>query len=114
MNVIRFEARRRLPPALPLPAPQWGMPARDFAAVRPPRPARRWSINGDFTTLAPTGVARYAREVTLALDALVAERHPHADNLALDLVVPRAIGNSMPLGSIPVRLVHEFNKRRRA
>lgn len=112
MNVIRFEARRRLPPALPLPAPQWGMPARDFAAVRPPRPARRWSINGDFTTLAPTGVARYAREVTLALDALVAERHPLADNLALDLVVPRPIGNSLPLGSIPVRLVPEFNKPR--
>ncbi|RUZ32584.1 glycosyltransferase family 1 protein, partial [Mesorhizobium sp. M7A.F.Ca.CA.001.15.1.1] len=45
-----------------------GHPAAVCADREAPR--RRWTINGDFTTLRPTGVARYAREVTLALDAL--------------------------------------------
>src|SRR6185437_4511825 len=50
---------------------------------------RRWTINGDFVNLNPNGVARYAREVTLALDALIAEGHPLARGLVLDLVAPR-------------------------
>src|SRR5918995_7454797 len=50
---------------------------------------RSWTINGDFVTLKPTGVARYAREVTQALDALVAENHPLAAGLELNLLVPR-------------------------
>ena len=43
------------------------MPAKQ----NPPRICR-WTINGDFVALAPNGVARYAREVTRALDNLVA------------------------------------------
>ncbi|MDN5928466.1 MAG: glycosyltransferase family 4 protein [Hyphomicrobiales bacterium] len=73
---------------------------------------RRWSINGDFTTLRPTGVARYARETTLALDALLAEGHPLAKGLALELLVPRPIDDPLALRAIPVRLVPEYSRPR--
>lgn len=85
------------------------LPANDGHASPAPR---RWTINGDFTTLAPTGVARYAREVTLALDALVAARHPLAEGLALDLVVPRAPAEALPLAAIGMRTVPEFDRPR--
>ena len=46
---------------------------RDEAGALERTAARRvWAINGDFLTLQPTGVARYAREVTTQLDALSA------------------------------------------
>ena len=54
-------------------------------------PRRNWAINGDFVTLQPTGVARYAREVTAQLDALIAEGHPLTRGLDLELVVPRDV-----------------------
>lgn len=73
---------------------------------------RRWSINGDFTTLRPTGVARYARETTLALDALLAEGHPLTDGLALELLVPRPIDEPLPLRALRVRLVPEYSRPR--
>jgi glycosyltransferase involved in cell wall biosynthesis len=73
---------------------------------------RRWSINGDFTTLRPTGVARYARETTLALDALLAEGHPLADGLALELLVPRPVDEPLPLRALRVRLVPEYSRPR--
>ncbi len=73
---------------------------------------RRWTINGDFTTLRPTGVARYAREVTMALDALILEGHPLGRDLDIDLVVPRPLSESLPLDVIPVRLVPEFSRPR--
>jgi glycosyltransferase involved in cell wall biosynthesis len=73
---------------------------------------RRWTINGDFVTLQPTGVARYAREVTLALDALVSGGHPLTRDLDLDLVAPRLGSYPLPLNAIPIRLVPEFNKPR--
>jgi glycosyltransferase involved in cell wall biosynthesis len=73
---------------------------------------RRWTVNGDFVALQPTGVPRYAREVTLALDALVAEGHPLTRNLDIDLVAPRQPVESLPLGAIRVRVVPEFNKPR--
>lgn len=75
------------------------------------KPVRRhWTINGDFLTLRPTGVARYAREVTLQLDALVAERHPLTRGLDLELIVPRRLDFS--LAAIPTRLVPEFRHPR--
>jgi hypothetical protein len=37
---------------------------------------RVWTINGDFVSLRPTGVARYAWEVTLAPDSLLAAKLP--------------------------------------
>jgi glycosyltransferase involved in cell wall biosynthesis len=70
---------------------------------------RQWSINGDFTTLRPTGVARYARETTLALDALLTERHPLSEGLALELLVPGPVEDPLPLNTISVRLVPEYH-----
>ncbi|WP_246252148.1 glycosyltransferase family 4 protein [Allomesorhizobium camelthorni] len=73
---------------------------------------RRWTINGDFTSLRPTGVARYAREVTMALDALISEGHPLGRDLEIDLVVPRPLSEPLRLDNIPVRIVPEFNRPR--
>ena len=66
-------------------------------------PGRRWTINGDFVALQPTGVARYAREVTLALDALVAEGHPLTRGLEIDLVTPGPGRQPLPLAAIAIR-----------
>lgn len=73
---------------------------------------RRWTINGDFTTLRPTGVARYAREVTMALDALISDGHPLGRDLEIDLVMPRSLSEPLCLDSITVRVVPEFNSPR--
>lgn len=76
-----------------------------------PTGRREWTINGDFVSLSPNGVARYAREVTCALDALMAEQHPLTANLDLELLVPRAL--SLPdLKKIKVRLLPEFSRPR--
>jgi glycosyltransferase involved in cell wall biosynthesis len=77
------------------------------------RPAalRKWTINGDFVAIEPTGVARYANEVTRALDALLCAQHPLARDLELDIVVPRQ-PDSLRLRSIPTRVVPEFGKPR--
>src|SRR5687767_10280900 len=72
---------------------------------------RSWSINGDFVTLQPTGVARYAREVTLALDALVAEGHTLVAGLDLTLLAPRQ-PQDLPLRSIPTRVIPEMDRPR--
>jgi glycosyltransferase involved in cell wall biosynthesis len=74
--------------------------------------SRVWTINGDFLTLQPTGVARYAREVTLALDALIASEHPLTRGLALDLVAPRQACEPLTLEAIPMRFVAEFRRPR--
>lgn len=72
---------------------------------------RFWTINGDFIGLRPNGVARYAREVTQALDALIAEEHPLTKDLDVTLVAPHEPEN-FPLKAISVRVVTEFNKPR--
>ena len=72
---------------------------------------REWTVNGDFTALRPTGVARYAREVTLALDALIAQGHPLAEGLRVRLVVPRR-PEGLPLRAIAVEVVPEFRSPR--
>jgi glycosyltransferase involved in cell wall biosynthesis len=95
-------------------APAAGAAASSIARISPERRAgrrkRRWAINGDFLTLRPTGVARYAREVTTQLDALIAEGHPLARDLDLELIIPREV--STPFAHIPTRLVREFNHPR--
>lgn len=75
-----------------------------------PRRVRRWSINGDFVTLNPNGVARYAREVTEALDGLLAQGHPLARDLELDVVVPRPV--DLGLHVISTRVVAEYDRPR--
>lgn len=73
--------------------------------------ARIWTLNGDFVGLKPTGVPRYAREVSLALDALIGENHPLTEGLSIDLVAPRA-PDDLPLRHIPIRVVPEYSKPR--
>lgn len=74
--------------------------------------SRFWTINGDFLGLQPTGVARYAREVTAALDGLVAEGHPLTRGLDLRIVAPKPAREPFALASIPVTIVPEFDKPR--
>ena len=69
-------------------------------------PVRHWAINGDYVALRQTGVARYAREVTSQLDALIAEHHPLTRGLHLELIVPRQ--SETGLTHISTRLVREF------
>lgn len=71
---------------------------------------RRWNINGDFVTLSPFGVARYAREVTLALDALMAEGHPSTHGLDVQLISPRPA--HLPLRAIRTLVVPEYRQPR--
>lgn len=72
---------------------------------------RAWALNGDFITLRPTGVARYAREVTLAMDRLLSEGHGAAEGLDLRLIAPRE-PRDLPLSHIKLRVVPEFDRPR--
>jgi glycosyltransferase involved in cell wall biosynthesis len=72
---------------------------------------RVWTINGDFVSLRPTGVARYAREVTLALDSLIAAKHPLTAGLELNILAPRS-PTELPLATIPVKVLAEFRRPR--
>jgi glycosyltransferase involved in cell wall biosynthesis len=73
---------------------------------------RPWTINGDFTALGLGGVGRYGREVTLALDRLVAEGHPLARELELTLVVPAVPRHSLDLRAIRLEVLPEFRRPR--
>jgi glycosyltransferase involved in cell wall biosynthesis len=64
---------------------------------------RHWTINGRFLTQPVTGVQRYAREITSALDRLLTERHPWARDLSIDIVCPPGAKHDLPLRRITVR-----------
>ena len=72
---------------------------------------RIWALNGDFVALRPTGVARYAREVTLAMDALIGEGHPAAAGLDMTLIAPRET-DTLKLQNIQLRILPEFERPR--
>ncbi|MDX7950247.1 glycosyltransferase family 1 protein [Lichenihabitans sp. Uapishka_5] len=61
---------------------------------------RHWSINGRFLTQPATGVQRYAAEIVRALDALLAQGHPLATDLSIDLVTPPGCRRRLPLMAI--------------
>jgi len=73
---------------------------------------RRWTINGDFLGLAPNGVKRYAREITLALDGLMKDRHELTKDLEIELISPVPPREDVSLDRIGFRFVKEFNKPR--
>jgi glycosyltransferase involved in cell wall biosynthesis len=73
--------------------------------------ARLWTINGDFVGLKPTGVPRYAREVTFAIDSLIGEGHPLTDDLVIEMVAPRE-PDGWTLHNIPIKIVPEYNRPR--
>jgi glycosyltransferase involved in cell wall biosynthesis len=103
---------RRHGPALPNGTTAGLMNVNRGSLARHPgnAPRRKWAINGDFVTLQPTGVARYASEVTAQLDALVAEGHPLTRGLDLELIVPRDVPT--PFSNIPTHVVREFSHPR--
>lgn len=82
-----------------------GHEARGGAEVRP------WTINGDFLSLKPTGVARFGREMTVALDALIDEDHPLTRDLDLRIVAPLEPAQPLPLRRIPLTVVPELKPR---
>jgi glycosyltransferase involved in cell wall biosynthesis len=92
--------------------PAQSLDMRELALLLPAGRERRWTLNGDFLGLRPTGVARYASEVTSALDALVAQGHPLARDLRLDIVAPRPAPEALRLEALPVRVVPEFRRPR--
>lgn len=72
---------------------------------------RVWTLNGDFVGLKATGVARYAREVTLAMDRLIGEGHAAARGLDITVTVPKSPEN-LALTHIPVEVLPEYRKPR--
>ena len=115
-SVGGYRRRRTGPVAkwLPQIAVHWrnSQARRRARAVARDSHRRVWTINGDFLALQPTGVTRYAREVTLALDALLAAKHPLTDGLELSILAPRLVGEALTLRAIEMRIVPEFNRPR--
>ena len=70
--------------------------------------ARRWIINGRFLLGPMTGVQRYAHETVGALDALVAEQHPLARGLELEILGPPGAEMSRRPEAIAIRSVGRF------
>jgi glycosyltransferase involved in cell wall biosynthesis len=67
----------------------------------PPVPKRRtWTINGRFLSQNVTGVQRYGREILQALDTHLAEGHPLARDLSIELLVPNTTLSVPPLKHI--------------
>ncbi|MEP9379953.1 glycosyltransferase family 1 protein [Aquabacter sp. CN5-332] len=86
------------------------LPQRSGSMERGGAGVRRWAINGDFVTLRSTGVARYAREVTRALDALVAAQHPLVRGVELTLICPKPPAEAFD--HLALKVVPEFQRPR--
>jgi glycosyltransferase involved in cell wall biosynthesis len=63
---------------------------------------RSWAINGRFLTQRMTGVQRYAYEIVMALDGLLAQNRDAAAGLAMRLVVPPGIDATPSLAKIEI------------
>lgn len=63
---------------------------------------RPWTINGDFASLKPTGVARYGDRVVRALDGLLAEHHRDLADLELRLLVKAGAPHVPALSALPI------------
>lgn len=66
---------------------------------------RQWAINGRFLSQPITGVQRYAQEIVLTLDRLIAGRPDLAADLNIELLVPGGDCRSLELEAIKVRKV---------
>jgi len=64
---------------------------------------RRWTINGRFLSQPMTGVQRYAHEIVCAMDSLVAEQHPLARGLEIEVLVPPKAGELRRRDAIKTR-----------
>lgn len=50
--------------------------------------ARKWALNGRFLTQPMSGVQRYAEEITRSIDGLIADGHPLASSLEIEILCP--------------------------
>lgn len=66
---------------------------------------RYWAINGRFLGQSTSGVQRYAREVTLALDSLLKDLANAAGDLTVELLSPPGAEATLPLENIRIRPV---------
>jgi glycosyltransferase involved in cell wall biosynthesis len=57
---------------------------------------REWAVNGRFLTQKTTGVQRYAREIVRAIDGLMADGHPLAQGLNVEVLVPLSYRGRLP------------------
>lgn len=64
---------------------------------------RHWTINGRFLTQPVTGVQRYARAIVASLDKHLAQGHPLARDLEVEIVAPPGTENDLELESIGFR-----------
>lgn len=62
--------------------------------------SRTWTINGRFVTQSVTGVQRYAHEIVRALDTHIADGHPLARDLKVELLVPEVVALPYELRAI--------------
>jgi glycosyltransferase involved in cell wall biosynthesis len=65
---------------------------------------RHWTINGRFLTQQVTGVQRYAGEIVSALDQLMAQGHPLARDLEVEIVRPPGTAQDLALERIGLRV----------
>ena len=65
---------------------------------------RYWTINGRFLSQPVTGVQRYAREIVVALDQLMAQRHPLTRDLEIEIVGPPGTSQDLALEKIGQRV----------
>ncbi|HEX5957806.1 MAG TPA: glycosyltransferase family 1 protein [Hyphomicrobiaceae bacterium] len=65
--------------------------------------ARAWYINGRFLTQPVTGVQRYAREVVRALERHLADGHPLARELEVEIIAPPSAARPSGLREIQFR-----------
>ena len=66
--------------------------------------ARQWTINGRFLTQPRSGVQRYAAEIVQALDALIADGHPLARDLNVEVLTPAHNKRTLPLRAVTQRM----------
>ena len=65
---------------------------------------RYWTINGRFLSQPVTGVQRYAREIVVALDQLMAQSHPLTRDLEIEIVGPPGMAQDLALEKIGQRV----------
>src|SRR3989338_328116 len=93
------------PRRCPLPLPGAGSARRSACQeyLNPAMNPQPIFINGRFLVQPVSGVQRYAREVVLALDGLLAAGEIDCDRYAFEIVVPAGAGNLPSLEHITIR-----------
>ncbi|MDZ4790963.1 MAG: glycosyltransferase family 1 protein [Hyphomicrobiales bacterium] len=67
--------------------------------------ARKWTINGRFLTQPMSGVQRYAEEITRSIDGLIADGHPLASSLEIEILCPPKARDLLGLRALTLKQV---------